>query len=292
MTATNNFRPCNLCGEQTSLRLLYRRSGYKIVKCEICSLVYLAQIPSKQILDSLYSETFFKSSKFSAGEQSSSYRNAVSRVDWALGLPRVRAERWLDLGCATGDFLLAASKQVHEVHGSDISSFAIQQARARGLANTQAGAFADLDYSIGSFDLVSMWDLLEHVADPATTLEKAHAILKPGGYLLISTGDIESIAARLTGRFWHLMIPPFHIYFFSQKTIRRYLQEAGFEQVKISYPGKSVPFDFLIEKTVRLISPTLAKRIAPSLYRSALNKIKLPINLFDIMTISARKAAG
>ncbi|MEX2160944.1 MAG: class I SAM-dependent methyltransferase [Anaerolineales bacterium] len=291
MTATNSLRSCNLCGEKNKLRLLYRRFGHSIIRCQSCSLVYLAQIPPKATLADLYAKTFFDSSKFSSGENSSGFRNAVARVQWALGLPEMRTQRWLDLGCATGDFMLAASKQVAEVHGSDVSAYAIQQAQARGLAHARAADFAELDYPEDSFDLVSMWDLIEHLPDARAALGKAWRLLQPGGYLAISTGDIDSVSARLSGRFWHLMIPPFHIYFFSQRTLRRYLEEAGFEQIKISYPGKQVPLDFLVEKALRLVSAKWSAKAAASLYRSPLGKIKLPLNFFDIMTISARKAA-
>ena len=292
MTATNSLRPCNLCGEQTALRILYCRFGHTIVRCENCSLVYLDEIPSSETLESLYAKGFFESSKFSAGENSSSYRNALARVEWALALPGIRKGRWLDLGCATGDFMLAAGKQVAEVHGSDVSAYAIQQAQVRGLANTQAGDFARLEYPTGNFDFISMWDLIEHLPDPRAALDKVLRLLRPGGYLAISTGDVGSMVARLSGRFWHLMIPPFHIYFFSRRTIHRYLKQAGFKDVRISFPGKHVPLDFLFEKSLRLVSPARSAKVARHIYCSPLGKVKLPINFFDIMTVSARKPAG
>jgi ubiquinone/menaquinone biosynthesis C-methylase UbiE len=292
MAVRDKFRPCNFCGEQTKLSVLYQRFGQEIIKCGNCTLVFVSQIPSKEVLGELYDDAFFESSKFSQNTNSPGYRNAEARVRRALILPSIGTARWLDVGCATGDFMLAANKKVQEVHGSDISVFAIERARERGLVNTRVGVFDDLDYPKEHFDLVSMWDLLEHVVDPATTLRKAHATLKIGGYLLISTGDKESFLARITGRFWHLMIPPVHLYFFSKKTIRGYLEKAGFLDIKISYPGKRAPLDFLIEKLFRLINPTFARKIAPYLYKSQLGKIGLPVNLFDIMTISARKTGG
>jgi hypothetical protein len=135
-----------------------------------------------------------------------------------------------------------------------------------------------------------MWDLLEHVKDPVGTLEKARNLLKPNGYILISTGDVDSLMARVSGRFWHLIIPPFHLYYFSQRTIRRYLAEAGFTEIQIRFPGKTVALDFIVEKAIRMVSPGLAKKLAPAIYRSWLRKLTVPINLFDIMTLSARKA--
>lgn len=269
--------------------MLFRRFGHEILKCETCSLVYINQLPLKQEVDRLYSEGFFQSSKFSDRESSSSFLNSMRRVDWALRLPEIGKDAWLDLGCATGDFLLAAQPHVKSLHGSDISPFAIEQASQRGLTNLRAGDFIRLDYPEGAFDFISMWDLLEHLADPTAALEKVFRLLKPAGYLAISTGDVDSLASRLIGRYWHLMIPPLHTYFFSKRTIQKYLERSGFQEIQIDHPGKRVPLDFAVEKLIRLASPALSQKWATQIYKSSLSRINVPINLFDIMTISARK---
>lgn len=290
---TVSFRPCNLCGEQTDIRFFYKRNGYQIVRCNHCGLVYLSDVPTSEKLDALYSEAFFtSSSKFDTAENNPSWVNASKRVEWALKAPGVGTAAWLDVGCATGDFLLAAKPRVSELHGTDVSVYALEQARARGLQHLKQGDFASLSYPAASFDLIAMWDVLEHIVDPADALRKAFGYLRPGGYLALSTGDIESFSSRLTGRFWHLMIPPFHTYYFSKETITRYLQQTGFVDVEISYPSKVVPLDFMLEKSLRLISPTLSRRVAPALAKLGLGRLRLPINLFDIMTVRARKLAS
>lgn len=285
-----SLRACNLCGEEKRVHFLFKRSSYTIAKCENCGLVYLSNIPEKAKLDELYSATFFRSSsKFNTAENNPSWVNARKRVECALKTPEIGKQAWLDIGCATGDFLLAAKPYVAELFGTDVSDYALEQARARGLENLQLGDLASLAYPSERFDLVGMWDVLEHVTDPNAALRKVFGYLRPGGYLVLSTGDVDSLSSRLTGRFWHLMIPPFHTYFFSKKTITRYLQQAGFAEIEISYPSKVVPLDFMFVKTLRLISPRLGQRSAPFFQKLGLGRIRLPINLFDIMTVRARK---
>lgn len=288
----SNFHPCNLCGEIRYLHLLFERFGHPILKCGNCSLVFVAEIPSGIALEGLYSDSFFISSKFTDGENSSSFLNALERVALALNLPLIQTNAWLDIGCATGDFLLAADRVAHEVHGSDISTHAIQVARERGIKHTQVGDFLSLSYPKGHFDVVTMWDLIEHVSNPMATLRKANQLLLPGGVLLISTGDVDSLLSRIMGRFWHLMIPPLHLYFFSTKTIRRYLEVCGFEDIHITYRGKLVPLDFLVEKFFRLIHAGLGEWLTSVISRTNLGRVKFRLNFFDIMTISARKPSS
>ncbi len=286
----SELRPCNLCGQKNKIHPLYKRFGYQIVRCKNCGLVYLLDAPSGKQLGRLYSKTFFTaSSKFDASENNPGHINARKRIDWILSFPRIKTAAWLDIGCATGDFLRAAAPFVGKLHGNDVSAYAIKIGGQRGLKNMRQGNFASLKYPAQKFDVVSMWDLIEHVSDPQLTLAQAYRVLKPGGYIVLSTGDVESLAALITGRFWHLMIPPLHIYFFSKRTIRSYLQKSGFKNVEIFYPGKVVPLDFLIEKTFRLISPGLGRAVSSGLKHLNLAKIHLPINFFDIMTIRARK---
>lgn len=255
--------------------------------------MYVGKLPSTEALAELYSVTFFgSSSKFDAADNSPSMVNARDRVSQIMALPSIGVQAWLDVGCATGEFLLAGRGFAQELHGTDISAYAIDVARRRGLENLQAGSFSALEYSPARFDLITMWDLIEHVEDPATVLRKAFEYLKPGGYLVLSTGDVESLTSRLMGRFWHLMIPPFHTYFFSRRTIERYLRTAGFTEIRVTYPGKVVPLDFMLEKAARLVSPRLSQRVQPLLRRLKLGRVRLSVNLFDIMTVHARKPAN
>ena len=136
-----------------------------------------------------------------------------------------------------------------------------------------------------------MWDYVEHVPDPAANLEKAFDVLQPGGYLALSTGDVDSLLARLAGRFWHLMIPPRHLYFFSPVTIRRLVTAAGLDLVQIGRPGKRVPLDFAAWKLATMTLPGLSAPVVQTCERLGLGRVAPSVNLFDIMTVYARKLA-
>jgi SAM-dependent methyltransferase len=243
-------------------------------------------------LRGIYGEAFFQvGRKFSGDPASASLINARHRVKAVRQLPGVGRRRWLDVGCATGDFLVCAASVVDTVSGIELSAFAAGTACERDLDVT-TGDFLQAEVPRAAFDVVSMWDYIEHVPDPPANLVKAFEVLRPGGYLAISTGDVDSLVARLMGRFWHLMIPPRHLYFFSPVTMRRLLTAAGFDLVRVGRPGKRVPLDFAAWKLAMMTVPGLSAPVVRACARLGLGRVAPSINLFDIMTVYARKPAS
>lgn len=283
-------KACNLCGQIGSTRLLFRKGIFPVVQCRSCSLVYVDAELSQDDLDYIYSNYFFDvGSKYFRDLKNPSFINATQRIEKLLTLPGIQLDRWLDVGCATGDFPLAAERVVNQVYGVDISSHAVNQAISRGLSNISIGDFLELDLPNDQFDLVSMWDYIEHVQDPFGNLKKAAQMLKPGGYLALSTGDVDSLISHLSGRFWHLLTPPKHLYFFSRITFETLLRKAGFEQIKINYFGKHVPIDFMIWKATSLTIPSLSDPALRLVSRFKFTRAAPVVNLYDIMTVYARK---
>ncbi len=284
-------RPCACCGETAQLTRRFTKNSFTIVRCCVCGLQYVNQLPAPSELRTIYGEEFFRvGRKFSGHPSSAGLINARQRVEAVRRLPAVGRTRWLDVGCATGDFLVCAASVIDEVSGIELSAFAAEKAQERDLDVT-TGDFLQADVPRAAFDVVSMWDYVEHVPDPAANLEKAFAVLKPGGYLTLSTGDVDSLLARLAGRFWHLMIPPRHLYFFSPVTIRRLLTAASFDLVRIGRPAKRVPLDFAAWKLATMTVPGLSTAVVQTCSRLGLGRVAPSVNLFDIMTVYARKPA-
>jgi len=284
------LRPCHVCGETTSLVTRFTKGSYHIVRCGACGLVYTNEVPSPDELERIYGAGFFKvGRKFAGGPEGVGLLNAADRVERLLALPGIGRTRWLDVGCATGDFLEAARRAAVEVpRGVELSAFAVEQATARGFDVVRSD-FPDMDLETESCDLVTMWDYIEHVPEPSVSLRKAWTALRPGGYLALSTGDAASLVARMTGRFWHLMIPPRHLYFFTPETIVRLIEAAGFGMVGLARPGKRVPLDFAAWKAAVMIAPPVAPAVLRVATGMGLGRLRPSINLRDIMTIYAQK---
>ena len=82
-----------------------------------------------------------------------------------------------------------------------------------------------------SFDVITLWDVIEHVPDPVPLLTEAARVLRPGGRLVLTTGDWGSAYAQARGSDWHLMTPPWHLTMFSRATMARAADRAGLRVV-------------------------------------------------------------
>jgi hypothetical protein len=118
--------------------------------------------------------------------------------------------------------------------------------------------------------------------DPAGDLARAHGLLAPDGVVALSTGDRDSLAARLSRKRWHLLTPRHHNFFFSTPTLTRLLHATGFEVIWSGHPGARYSLAHIAHKS---LPNAIAERVA----RSKVARYSVPVNLFDIVTVVARK---
>jgi SAM-dependent methyltransferase len=134
----------------------------------------------------------------------------------------------LDVGSATGNFLAAARDRGWTVQGIELSREAAVHARdTYGLA-TKVGAVEDLLDEKEVYDVITMWDVLEHLRDPRNALSKCHRALKDGGILVMSIPNMTSFDRYLFDSTWVGWEVPRHLYFFDKHTLERLLNEIGF----------------------------------------------------------------
>ncbi|MCL4439097.1 MAG: class I SAM-dependent methyltransferase, partial [Firmicutes bacterium] len=150
-----------------------------------------------------------------------------------------------------------------------------------------SGTLEDEVFAPGSFDLVTMWDVIEHLPNPVHTLNIINKILKPAGVLTLTTGDIASLFAKISGAKWHLINIPEHVFYFNPKSIAEVLNKTGFKIIQIKYESSYYAVQYLLERLEKTMLPksivSLFKNIFPM-------EATLPMNLFDIMTVYAVKS--
>lgn len=148
--------------------------------------------------------------------------------------------RWLDIGFGQGALLDAAARAGFACHGTELSEVALRKGRARGFVTAaDTAGFAD-----GSFDVVSLVELVEHVEDPRAFLREARRVLRPGGCLYITTPNAWSLNRWVLKAAWSVFAPPDHITIFTPRGLRRLLRECGFDRVSIRTEGLN-PFEIL-----------------------------------------------
>ncbi len=175
------------------------------------------------------------------------FRRALEDFDCESG-------RLLDIGCNTGVFMEEARAAGFQVFGVEPSRFAVERAvNDKGL-DVHCGAVpCDLPWR-ERFDVISMWDVIEHVDDPLGLLTFLHSKLSDGGELHLSTMDVESVYARLAGRRWPWYMR-MHIQYFSRRSLEKILLKAGFRRVKIIRYRHIVHENYLAKKLEHLSLP-------------------------------------
>lgn len=202
------------------------------VKCKNCHLIYMNPMEEA----SKTNEYYFKAKNTHAPTIRESYlRTAKSQVH--LIQKYASGTNLLDIGCAQGFFLFSASQAGYTAKGIEISQDAAEYARMEFGLDVEAKPFEELRFADNHFDVVTLWQVLEHVPYPLVILREVHRILKPGGLLVVSTPNIEGIPAKiLRKRWWD--IKRLHINQFTTKTLTEILQNGGFKNISsVSYRG-------------------------------------------------------
>ena len=153
----------------------------------------------------------------------------------------------------------------------------------------ELGALADSEQAPDSLAAVTMWDYIEHATDPRGDVLAAFRLLQPGGVLALSTGDVDSLAARISGRRWHLLTPRHHNYYFSAATLRLLLGSIGFDVVWIGHPGHRYTLRYLVHKGRTMVDVAPLRGLSDRLASARVGAVRIPLNLWDIVTVVARK---
>jgi SAM-dependent methyltransferase len=222
---------------------LFVKDGYQMVLCGNCSLVFVGADPASIDFGALYDEAYYTGGSdavFADYVGQEAARRAQARRKLALLRhlpPRIpRSGRLLDVGCAAG-FFLAEARAHYQVQGVELSAWSSAYARDRLGLPVVTGTLMDAALPAARFDVVTLWDVIEHVPDPVPLLAEAARVLKPGGRLVLTTGDWGSAYAQARGADWHLMTPPWHLSMFSRATLARAAERAGLRVVAARSEG-------------------------------------------------------
>jgi SAM-dependent methyltransferase len=289
---------CNLCEAPLAAGQAPRwlKDGFEIFQCRACGLLFRGDLPSVPELLAIYGEGYFLRSDGADADGYADYLSdeAEHRLNARRRLDRLRRRmdsgRLLDVGSAAGFFVDEAEADGWAACGIDVSPEMSSWGRDRLKLDIATGLFQEADYPSAFFDAVTMWDYIEHSIDPARDFATAARVLRPGGVLMLSTGDAASAVARLSGRRWHLLTPRHHNFFFTVHTLRRYLEVNGFEIESVSHPGAQYSLRYLVYKLGTMAPRSRVVRWTGDWFGSRpLGERSVGFNLFDIVTITARR---
>ena len=172
--------------------------------------------------------------------------------------------RLLDVGCHVGTFIELAEQAGYDVEGVEPSRWAAKRAEERVRGTVRLGVVEDAPLPEGAYDVVTMWDVIEHLPDPASTLRAVHSALRPGGVFAVTTMDVEALFPRVAGRCWPWYMQ-MHLVYFSRRTLGELLRRCGFEVVEVSRHRRIVRVSYAVSR-LGTYSRT-AERVARALTR-------------------------
>jgi SAM-dependent methyltransferase len=150
-----------------------------------------------------------------------------------------KSGRLLDVGSATGVFLNGMRQRGWDVYGVEPTKYAAEYARKRFDLQVQEKYLEEAEFDEGFFNVITMWDVLEHVPFPDQILAKISRLLQPGGWLIMTLPNPDSWERKWFGKYWAGWDVPRHFHIFSRETLGRYLNEAGFGQMEVaSFTGR------------------------------------------------------
>ena len=216
--------------------------AFQIVRCQECGLLFLNPRPTLAEIDRYYCYEAYRQEFALAIEDEPSWlcrwnrRYSLNKLCRFIDKAKPGGGRLLDVGCGTGSFLAQMQERGSwEVYGLDLSRKAVEYAKRRLQLPVFHGVLEDADYSSASFDVVTLWNVLEHLHDPLQTLREVRRILRPHGVLAFSVPNGGSLDARLFGSHWIGLDPPRHLYTFARKTLAQLLERAGFRLFEVRY---------------------------------------------------------
>ncbi len=263
---------CALCDTDNAQHLV-TKNALNVVQCRQCGLVYVNPRPPFDVLTDLYADDNYCEGQVHAAADAKRLRQSAQRLQlierYYFHARRERG-RLLDVGCSTGVFLRVARDAGWNVSGIDVSRGAIEYARQAHQLDARVATIEELAASVTQeFDVVTMFDSLEHMPQPVAALRAAHQLLQNDGWLVITTPNIDGWFPRFTYRLfartigaWEHPTPPGHTYQFSRQTLRAALNKSGFDVVYCR--TEAIPAAYTVGKLEEAIIGALKKQGATS----------------------------
>jgi 2-polyprenyl-3-methyl-5-hydroxy-6-metoxy-1,4-benzoquinol methylase len=254
----------------------------QLVRCRKCSFQYVNPRLRGDLILGSYVEGDDPTYVSQLAARERTFDRSLGEIERATG----GKGRLLDIGTAAGAFVAAAIKRGWRAEGCEPNRWLAEWgARHYGITIRQGSVF-DQPYEPASFDVVTLWDVIEHTLDPRQMLDRCHALLKPGGTLVVNYPDIGSWIARALGRRW-LFLTSVHLYYFDRRTIARMLESAGFSVRRVRPHVQRLELNYILFRGA-ILSQTLSSAARAIVRPFGLGRAEVPYWLGQTFVLARR----
>lgn len=216
--------PCPVCAGRR-FEHLFVLAEENFVRCHGCTLMMINPPPHLSTSAATYDETYSQGYITKADKKLKRCRRWVAQMRRRY----VSTGRWLDVGCSAGFVVKAASAAGFDAHGVEVEPAAVAYGRdTLDLKNLRCGYLEDQAYDTGSFDVISLYDVIEHVPDLNRIIAELHRILALNGVVEIRTPNVAHWKTPRDLSTWKEVKPSEHLYYFSARTLTELFKNHGF----------------------------------------------------------------
>jgi SAM-dependent methyltransferase len=278
--------PCPICGHAGAQEWLRgpdrfhgRQEKYTLVRCPACSLVWLSHPPKPAEMHLHYTDAYHNLIS-AAGE------NSPAR--W--GFRKEALDKYkqsgilLDLGCSSGSFLEFMQSESWKLYGIEMSAGEARSAEQRSEAKVFVGDILDAPFPRESFDVITCFDVLEHLYEPKRVMARVAEWLKPGGIFYVLVPNVDSAEGRVFGSYWHGLELPRHLFHYSPASLKFLAESAGLREVSLETrrnPAVGTSLRYVCDDVVRSVgirkTPVAYRREASLPWRAARKVVRLTV---------------
>ncbi len=294
---------CNLCGaddyeivyppryelaKPDEINETFRSSGDEVlldqlVRCKNCGLQYLnPRLRTDVVIEgySVGSDEIFISQ---AAGRERTFAKSLKHIERL----RPHRGRLLDVGTAGGSFLAVAKRAGWDGVGCEPNRWLCDWANQHYGLKIVPGTIFDMKLPDASFDVLTLWDVLEHTSDPKAVLAECSRVLKPGGILLVNYPDIHSLIARLMGRRWVFLLSV-HLYYFTKQTLNAMLEQLSFRVLQRRQHWQSLELGYILFRMEAYIKP-VARLLGKIVKALRLEHLQFPYWMGQMLVIAEKK---
>lgn len=226
---------CPICGHpganvwlQAPDRFHGRHQTYTLVRCANCSIVWLSDPPEPEEMHRHYTDAYDRLISVAGEDSPRRWRDRNTAL-----APYKHSGAILDLGCSSGSFLQSLTGRNWDLYGIEMSADSAKAAQEKTGAKIFVGDILDAKFPADSFDVITCFDVLEHLYEPRRVMAKVEEWLKPGGIFYVLVPNVESAEGRVFGSYWHGLELPRHLFHYSPASLKFLAESAGLWAVSL-----------------------------------------------------------